>query len=69
MIDLADEFTPVALLLLLAVGIVAFCLLFANHSRLRTASLVAISEPKGSDPAPKGSRLGAKTEIFRPRMA
>jgi len=43
MIELADTFTPVALLLLLAVGIVALGLLFANPSRLRTASLAAIS--------------------------
>jgi len=69
MIDLADKFTPVALLLPLAVEIVALGLMFANPSRLRTASLVAISEPTGSDPAPKGSRLRAKSEIFRPRIA
>jgi hypothetical protein len=43
MIELADKFTPIALLLLLAVGIVALGLMFANPSRLRTASLVAIS--------------------------
>ena len=35
--------TPIALLLLLAVGIVALGLMFASPSRLRTASLVAIS--------------------------
>jgi hypothetical protein len=43
MIELADKFTPVALLLLLAVGIVALGLMFANPSKWRTASLVAIS--------------------------
>ena len=43
MIELADKFTPIALLLLLGVGIVALGLMFASPSRLRSASLVAIS--------------------------
>ena len=43
MIALADKLTPIALLLLLALGIVALGLMFASPSRLRTASLVAIS--------------------------
>jgi hypothetical protein len=43
MIELPDKLTPIALLLLLVLGIVALGLMFANPSRLRTASLVAIS--------------------------
>ncbi len=43
MIELADKLTPIALLLLLALGIVALGLMFASPSRLRPASLVAIS--------------------------
>ena len=43
MLEVADKLTPIALLLLLAVGIVALGLMFANPSRVRTASLVAIS--------------------------
>jgi hypothetical protein len=43
MIGLADKLTPIALLLLLALGIVALGLTFASPARMRTASLVAIS--------------------------